>query len=801
MPVGFSHDFPAFRKEADALYESVKAMQATADRLARASCRDCQASIKRAEAGISLANEVQAASAQQHFGGVDGDGAPAEGNLAVMLAEVAASMRTLHTWQRDAAAATEARVAHAVQTRAEEDARRCKEARARFVGCDETWASALARSHAVRLENNGGVRRADKDFVSTKLAFEASRFELCAALNESEASKALALMELVSANVAEQLSYFEEGAARLRELKRLADGWAPAVESQREIVTAERERNEATRSHLAQLAETSSALPLALTESVGREANDGAPAHLSEAPHREGYLFKKSSRLGGQVSSRLGGQVSKQLPATGWKRLWFKLENGQLAYYRQAKGNSKTAHGAAPGTPGGMAERVINLLICTVQPRERETGKRFCFDVVSPYRTYTLQAESESQRTAWVDDIRAAVEHSIYCLDAPPHRAVVRHSGAETAGSGDGPRRQILGHSSLSQTLWAARADTSACADCGDASSRPTWAVLPYGVLCCIACSGIHRSLGTHVSKVRSIVLDSWTPEMASLLLALGGSNQLLLATAPAGAATGPDQAERERWIRSKYEARAHVAPRPPVGRAELCEAAAADEPLRLLELLLASGAGVMASGGAGGRGSMGDGTVAPIHAAAAADAPLCCELLLLHSASLELRSMAGRTPLHVAAASGAVRCVALLLRRGADADAADADGCTPLELARRHGHDGCVAALEEQMRPTPVPPELQSDMDDPLTPVAAAPKHLTPGRKVRGFIGSKLNLNVRRGSTTTSTSTPSSPVGTNTIFAQTSSPSGVHRRASSDGQAPPRARPVSVEGRALPVV
>jgi len=800
MPVGFSHDSPAFRKEVDALYESVKLMQATADRLARASCRDCQASIKRAEAGISLANEVQAASAQQHFGCGDGDGAPAEGNLAVMLSEVAASMRTLHTWQREAAAATEARIAHAVQSRAEEDARRCKEARVRFVGCDDTWASALARSHAVRLEDNGGVRRADKDFVSTKLAFEASRFELCAALNESEAATALALMELVSANMADQLAYFEESAARLRELKRLADGWAPALGSQREILGAERERNEATRSHLAQLAEASSALPLALTRPVSRDATDAPAAEPSEAPHREGYLFKKSSRLGGQMSGRLGGQVSKQLPATGWKRLWFKLENGQLVYYRQAKGNSKATHSAGLGTPGGVTERVINLLICTVQPRERETGKRFCFDVVSPYRTYTLQAESEAERTAWVDDLRAAVLYSIYCLDSPSHRAVAGLSGAEAAGasSGNSPQRRVLGQSSLSQTVWAARADTSACADCGDASSRPTWAVLPYGVLCCISCSGIHRSLGTHISKVKSIVLDTWTPEMAALLSALGGSNQLLLSAAPAGAAPGPaaERAERERWIRSKYEARAYMAHRPAVGQAELVEAAAADEPLRLLELLLASG-------GADGLATGGDGALAPIHAAAAADSPFCCELLLLHSASLELRTVAGRTPLHVAAATGAARCVALLLRRGADADATDGEGCTPLDLARRHGHDGCAAVLEEQVRPN-TPAELPADGDEaPLMPVAAT-KHPTPGRKVRGFIGSKLNINVRRGSAPTSHSTPSSPVDTtNTPLAHGSSPSGMHRRASSDGQAPARSleRAVAAEGRAMPFI
>lgn len=40
----------------------------------------------------------------------------------------------------------------------------------------------------------------------------------------------------------------------------------------------------------------------------------------------------------------------------------------------------------------------------------------------------------------------------------------------------------------------------SMCCDCG--SSEPDWASLNLGTLLCIECSGIHRRLGVHVSKV-----------------------------------------------------------------------------------------------------------------------------------------------------------------------------------------------------------------------------------------------------------------------------------------------------------
>ena len=57
--------------------------------------------------------------------------------------------------------------------------------------------------------------------------------------------------------------------------------------------------------------------------------------------------------------------------------------------------------------------------IGTVAVHERETGKRFCFDVVSPYRSWTLQAESVESLNAWVEALRASIEHNFYSLSEP----------------------------------------------------------------------------------------------------------------------------------------------------------------------------------------------------------------------------------------------------------------------------------------------------------------------------------------------------------------------------------------------
>ena len=50
------------------------------------------------------------------------------------------------------------------------------------------------------------------------------------------------------------------------------------------------------------------------------------------------------------------------------------------------------------------------------------------------------------------------------------------------------------------------------CADCN--SKNPRWASISLGVFVCIRCCGVHRSLGTHISKMKSTTLDKWSSEM-----------------------------------------------------------------------------------------------------------------------------------------------------------------------------------------------------------------------------------------------------------------------------------------------
>ncbi|POW00905.1 hypothetical protein PSTT_12817 [Puccinia striiformis] len=94
------------------------------------------------------------------------------------------------------------------------------------------------------------------------------------------------------------------------------------------------------------------------------------------------------------------------------------------------------------------------------------------------------------------------------------------------------------------------------CADCK--TRNPRWASWNLGIFICVKCAGIHRKLGTHITKVKSLTLDSWTKEQVQCMKQLGNikSNQIYI---PNGARNPPptdlEESERdsqlEKYIRT----------------------------------------------------------------------------------------------------------------------------------------------------------------------------------------------------------------------------------------------------------
>ncbi|KAG0034727.1 hypothetical protein BGZ81_003425 [Podila clonocystis] len=162
---------------------------------------------------------------------------------------------------------------------------------------------------------------------------------------------------------------------------------------------------------------------------------------------------------------------------------------------------------------------------------------------------------------------RASMEQMIQAASLPtslqdrvqPGQAVGRKRG-ETAALGLNEMGQIISPYSRESTpapmqsdddrlgtrLLAVMRESSPannfCADCG--AKNPDWCVINLGVLVCIECSGVHRSLGTHISKVRSFTLDttSYTRDLFDFIRAVGNniSNQIWEANLDPMSSTSP---------------------------------------------------------------------------------------------------------------------------------------------------------------------------------------------------------------------------------------------------------------------
>lgn len=93
------------------------------------------------------------------------------------------------------------------------------------------------------------------------------------------------------------------------------------------------------------------------------------------------------------------------------------------------------------------------------------------------------------------------------------------------------------------------------CSDCKTAD-HPRWASWNIGVFLCIRCSGVHRSMGTHISRVKSVDLDAWTDEQARSMLDWGNTKANKYWEAKLDRDYAPGESRIDNFIKTKYMSR-----------------------------------------------------------------------------------------------------------------------------------------------------------------------------------------------------------------------------------------------------
>uniref|UniRef100_A0A671N334 Arf-GAP with GTPase, ANK repeat and PH domain-containing protein 1-like n=1 Tax=Sinocyclocheilus anshuiensis TaxID=1608454 RepID=A0A671N334_9TELE len=199
---------------------------------------------------------------------------------------------------------------------------------------------------------------------------------------------------------------------------------------------------------------------------------------------------------------------------------------------------------------------------------------------------------------------------------------------------------------------------------------NPTWASLNLGALICIECSGIHRNLGTHLSRVRSLDLDDWPSELTKVLTAIGNhtANSIWETCTQGRQKLTPEatREQRESWIRAKYEQRAFVSPLPAQCSEDTMSTwllkAVIDRDFPRLLLLLAHSTkeviNVPPEGAAQQQHSS-------LHAACQLGDVVMTQLLVWYGSDVKSKDPQGRTALTLARQAGSKECAEILLQHG----------------------------------------------------------------------------------------------------------------------------------------
>ncbi|KAE8802191.1 ADP-ribosylation factor GTPase-activating protein AGD3 [Hordeum vulgare] len=569
-------DSPMFRKQMQSLEEGAE--------LLRERCLKYHKGCRKYTEGLGEAydGDIAFASSLEAFGGGHNDpisvafGGPVMTKFTIALREIGTYKEVLRS-----------QVEHMLNDKllqfVDMDLHDVKDARKRFDKASLLYDQARERYLSLKKGTRTDIATAVEDELhSARSSFEQARFNLVTALSNIEAKKRFEFLEAVSGTMDAHLRYFKQGYELLHQMEPYINQVLAYAQQSRERSNYEQAALvERMQEFKRQIDRESRWSPNGMTDSpngdgiqaIGRSSHKMIEAVMQSASKgkvqtiRQGYLSKRSSNLRGD-----------------WKRRFFVLDNrGMLYYYRKQnsrpssgysnqRSSTPTEHGSgllsrwfSSHYHGGVhdeksvARHTVNLLTSTIKVDADQSDLRFCFRIISPTKNYTLQAESAMDQMDWIEKITGVIA-SLLSSQSPERRLLLSPKGSghhrtnsesssfsssteldhsmsedfmmeKNSGSGyfEHSSRVTQHHRTSMRPdkpieLLRKVVGNDVCADCG--AAEPDWASLNLGVLVCIECSGVHRNLGVHISKVRSLTLDVrvWEPSVINLFQSLGNT-------------------------------------------------------------------------------------------------------------------------------------------------------------------------------------------------------------------------------------------------------------------------------------
>ncbi|XP_023172249.2 centaurin-gamma-1A isoform X2 [Drosophila hydei] len=268
---------------------------------------------------------------------------------------------------------------------------------------------------------------------------------------------------------------------------------------------------------------------------------------LTLAKDNQRKLSEKLSLLGTGAAGGTGGssgveplKSNSSQQTSGDEGIAMSNSNSQTFIAGEAPSSKLEAQ-----TPN-VKKRHRRMKSSSVKAHEADDNDGYEFYIVSlDCKQWHFEAANSEERDEWV----AAVEQEIFKSLQSIESSKTKQATSTELAAMVAIKQRVPGNGH--------------CVDCG--APNPEWASLNLGVLMCIECSGIHRNLGSHISKVRSLGLDDWPAPHLSVLLAIGNSLANSVWESNTRQRVKPtsltSHEEKERWIRSKYEAKEFLTP------------------------------------------------------------------------------------------------------------------------------------------------------------------------------------------------------------------------------------------------